>query len=62
MIEEIEEGCTPADARVLRKANHELIDEISALRIELEDALMMAYGAECNWPETALKALGDTGR
>lgn len=31
-----------------------------ALRIELKDALFLAYGAESNWPKTALTALGDT--
>jgi hypothetical protein len=31
---------------------------ITTLRIELKDALAMAYGAECNWPKTALTVLG----
>jgi hypothetical protein len=30
--EEIEDGCTPADARVLREANRALADENSRLR------------------------------
>ena len=28
------------------------------LRIELRDALFMAYGAEMNWPESARAAMG----
>lgn len=32
----------------------------AALRIELKDALFLAYGTESNWPKTALTALGDT--
>lgn len=32
---------------------------ISILRIELKDALFMAYGAEMNWPKTSVAALGD---
>jgi len=32
LLDSVEEGCTPADARVLRKANHELAIEISRLK------------------------------
>lgn len=32
---------------------------ISTLRIELKDALFVAYGAECNWPAAAKSALGE---
>lgn len=47
-----------------RARNCELLVEtmkahISMLRIELKDALFMAYGAETNWPKTAIAALVD---
>ena len=32
---------------------------ITILKIELRDALFMAYGSRVNWPERAVAALGD---
>lgn len=32
---------------------------ITILKIELRDALFMAYGSRANWPESAVEALGD---
>ena len=34
---EIEEGCTPADAKVLREANHALADEIEQLKAKVDE-------------------------
>ena len=44
------ESHAPAVIEILKQ-------QITLLRIELADALMMAYGARANWPESARKAL-----
>jgi len=49
LLDSVEEGCTPADARVLRKANHELAVEISQFMKAVNakqariDELMLEY-------------------
>jgi hypothetical protein len=48
----IEEGCTPADARVLRKANHDLAAELEEAqgRIETLEARVKAFDkGGLNW-------------
>ena len=53
-----EDAPTPYD---IRDAIIESVKvKITMLRMELNDALMMAYGARANWPESALKALEES--
>lgn len=39
LVEAIPEGCTPADARVLREANHALVDEVARLRLDVQNVV-----------------------
>ena len=44
-IKNVPEGCTPTDARVLRRANHDLIEENHELLQSLKQAVMIIDGA-----------------
>lgn len=57
-------ACQGATYNADRLRNCEMLVEamkarIIILRIELRDALFLAYGAEINWPPVAVAALGD---
>ena len=44
-LDDMEEGCTPTDAKVLRRANHDLIEENQELLEALKQATMLVEGA-----------------